>query len=99
MGVSIGDLMDAIKALKTQLAPIPQLLAVLGQMEVITGTVNAALSLPAGGMWWWFVWYLTSTNAMASWASNWSGISAGGTQIAAAPGAGQYNQAMIWRIT
>lgn len=59
-------------------APMPQAGVGVGQFAHFNGGVNAAVVLPAGGTW---QWYLEQINSTGIFAANGSGFSAGGTTI------------------
>ena len=80
-------------------APLPQSAAGVGQGEVIVGTSGSTLSLPAGGMWFWWGWQYAAATGAVTGQLNAAGVSAGGTQILDAASAGEVKQAIVWRIT
>ena len=59
-------------------APLPQSAAGWGE---IVGTSGSTLSLPAGGMWFWWGWEYNAATGVVTGQNNAAGVSAGGTQI------------------
>lgn len=78
------------------IAPLPVATSdAVGEFKVITASVGAALSLPAGGTWAWFGMYKADVGNTVSTISG--GVAAGGTQIFAAS-TGNQPHAMTWRV-
>jgi hypothetical protein len=100
-GLMSGADKTKLDALGGPYAPLPQTAAGVGQVQAITSAPGGALSLPAGGTWYYECWYYTTATlyifSTVATAQPSNGIAAGGTAILAG-GAGSTGQANIWRI-
>jgi hypothetical protein len=80
------------------MAPLPNATAdAVGNWKRITGSLGAALSLPAGGTWAYLCFYKNDTTNLTG--SYDAGIKAGGAQLLAAGAAQDQPQALVWRIS
>ena len=78
-------------------APQPQSAAGVGQWELIQGTDDSNLSLPAGGTWAYFVFRTVTSSGACFTGSAAVGIASGGTVIIGAL-ATYTPYALVWRI-
>jgi len=97
-----GDGSTAYNSLSYQpqygkVAPFPQSAAGVGQFKELLSGTNAALSLPSGGTWFWFGFYINASTGVVTVLSSYWGYAAGGTQIFGAL-AGNIDWAIVWQI-
>jgi hypothetical protein len=95
-GLTLVDDTSAPAARATLGAPaMPTAAGVAGQWVSIVPGANAALTLPAGGTWAWWVILLTPSLTVGGFNAS---VNAGGTQVVAAPSGGNMLNAVVWRI-
>jgi hypothetical protein len=95
MSVGIGDLLNAIAALKKQLAPLPQTAAGAGQWKWKVAASGATLSLDAGGTWAYLVLVRQDSSGYVWWVDIIASVAAGGI-VLSSPGAGFTAGALVY---
>ena len=89
---------ETLTAMATRYGPRPQAAAGVGQVVTVIPAANVALTLPAGGSWFYLaILGNTSSGAMLT-GQIYTGIGAGGATVLGAQGAGFQWNCLAWRI-